>query len=266
MNTLINNYPDTFTFIQEHGSNDSWRITWEISRETFYGVTGYPTTVFDGQWQSIGAYQNDTQEYNELKSKYNTAIAVTCDTTVELTGDLVSGQTYNIHAKVTVDPGASSRTMRIYIANVLDNWPTSSDHRYRNCLRGVAGTQDVTLADGQSATIDRSFTFDSTSWAHQSDIRIIAWAQVPNASNHIAHIYNTTMMSWPFTPSKLAGDVNCDGLINSFDIDPFVACLATSTPTAPCTTCNNADINDDGEINAFDIDPFVDCVIAGGCP
>ncbi len=67
-------------------------------------------------------------------------------------------------------------------------------------------------------------------------------------------------------PGVLRGDTNCDGLVNPFDIDPFVACMVSGTPTPPCTDCLAADINQDGVVNPFDIDPFVVCVINGACP
>jgi hypothetical protein len=56
------------------------------------------------------------------------------------------------------------------------------------------------------------------------------------------------------------GDLNCDGAINTFDIDPFV--LALTDPAAYAEAfggCDvlNADINQDGVVNTFDIDPFV---------
>jgi len=62
------------------------------------------------------------------------------------------------------------------------------------------------------------------------------------------------------------GDLNCDGLINAFDIDPFV--LAMSNPTEyeqQYPNCNYmlADINRDGQVNAFDIDPFVELLTGG---
>jgi hypothetical protein len=65
------------------------------------------------------------------------------------------------------------------------------------------------------------------------------------------------------------GDLNCDGLINTFDIDPFV--LALVDPTGYASTYPNCDImsgdvNGDGLINVFDIDPFVECIIHNGCP
>jgi hypothetical protein len=58
----------------------------------------------------------------------------------------------------------------------------------------------------------------------------------------------------------LTGDLNCDGVVNTFDIDPFV--LALTNPTAYQTSlpdCDglNADVNGDGVVNGFDIDPFV---------
>ncbi len=66
----------------------------------------------------------------------------------------------------------------------------------------------------------------------------------------------------------LRGDLNCDGLINAFDIDPFV--LALTAPeeyalTFPECSLMLADVNCDGLINAFDIDPFVVCLLQGGC-
>lgn len=62
------------------------------------------------------------------------------------------------------------------------------------------------------------------------------------------------------------GDLNCDGFINVFDIDPFV--LALTSPeayTSAFPDCDRmlADINGDGLVNAFDIDPFV-LLLTGG--
>ena len=62
------------------------------------------------------------------------------------------------------------------------------------------------------------------------------------------------------------GDLDCDGFINVFDIDPFV--LALTSPEAYASAfpdCDRmlADINGDGLVNAFDIDPFV-LLLTGG--
>ena len=61
-------------------------------------------------------------------------------------------------------------------------------------------------------------------------------------------------------PPPLLGDLNCDGAVNVFDIDPFV--LALTEPAAyasvyPDCDAMLADVTGDGAINVFDIDPFV---------
>ena len=64
------------------------------------------------------------------------------------------------------------------------------------------------------------------------------------------------------------GDVNCDGAVNTFDIDPFVLALTDPLGYAeqfPACSVLLADINGDGYVNTFDIDPFVSCLTVG-CP
>ncbi len=65
----------------------------------------------------------------------------------------------------------------------------------------------------------------------------------------------------------LLGDMNCDGSVNFFDIDPFV--LAVTNPPAyeaayPDCDIMLADCNDDGVVNFFDIDCFVAIITGGG--
>ena len=49
----------------------------------------------------------------------------------------------------------------------------------------------------------------------------------------------------------LLGDVNRDGVVDFFDIQPFVNVLAAQTFQA------EADINEDGDVDFFDIQPFI---------
>ncbi|MBK8913212.1 MAG: hypothetical protein IPM64_01190 [Phycisphaerales bacterium] len=68
----------------------------------------------------------------------------------------------------------------------------------------------------------------------------------------------------------LPGDVNCDGVVNNFDIDQWIIVRLHGdvpglmwTGTAECWAIRNctADINRDGNANGFDTDPFVNCII-----
>jgi hypothetical protein len=56
------------------------------------------------------------------------------------------------------------------------------------------------------------------------------------------------------------GDLNCDGAVNNFDIDPFVLALTDPSGYAQkFPDCDRmlADVNGDGVVDNFDIDPFV---------
>ncbi len=57
-------------------------------------------------------------------------------------------------------------------------------------------------------------------------------------------------------------DVNCDGSLNGFDIQPFV--LLLNNLAVPCSPCVG-DVNGDGSVNGQDIQPFRDALLAGGC-
>jgi len=62
------------------------------------------------------------------------------------------------------------------------------------------------------------------------------------------------------------GDLNCDGLINNFDIDAFVLALLNPGQYAvdfPNCDLQNADLNGDGAANNFDIDVFVALLLTG---
>jgi hypothetical protein len=62
------------------------------------------------------------------------------------------------------------------------------------------------------------------------------------------------------TQSYDIGDMNCDGIVNNFDISPFIQAL--TDPTAyelqhPDCDRMLADVNGDGTVNNFDIGPFI---------
>ncbi|MBL8879549.1 MAG: hypothetical protein JNG88_10565 [Phycisphaerales bacterium] len=62
------------------------------------------------------------------------------------------------------------------------------------------------------------------------------------------------------------GDLNCDGVVNNFDIDPFVLALTDTEGYAaafPDCDIRHADVNFNGLINNFDIDAFVE-LLSGG--
>lgn len=68
----------------------------------------------------------------------------------------------------------------------------------------------------------------------------------------------------PLGPSLWLADLNCDGSVNGFDIDPFVTVIGGRLADyyIQYPECNHclADINEDGLLNGFDIDPFIELI------
>ena len=64
------------------------------------------------------------------------------------------------------------------------------------------------------------------------------------------------------------GDLDCDGDVDSFDIDPFVLAVtdpATYAVQYPDCDYMLGDLDCDGDVDAIDIDPFVVCLTTGVC-
>ena len=76
--------------------------------------------------------------------------------------------------------------------------------------------------------------------------------------------------SAPPVPGHLCpGDLNCDGVNDLDDINPFVVALvsrASYEAQYPACPWLNGDCNLDGMVNFNDINPFVTCLVVGGCP
>jgi hypothetical protein len=60
------------------------------------------------------------------------------------------------------------------------------------------------------------------------------------------------------------GDLNCDGVLDAFDIEPFIlalfACEQYQVQYPECD-CMLADVNGSGQVNAFDVEPFIDLLV-----
>ena len=62
----------------------------------------------------------------------------------------------------------------------------------------------------------------------------------------------------------MVGDLNCDGVVDAYDIDPFVVALVDPTAYAsafPDCYREAGDCNADDAVNVFDIDPFVEVLL-----
>jgi hypothetical protein len=124
---------------------------------------------------------------------------------------------------------------------MIQNNPGIKGHAYINWDWGLTnrwpdwGNADLIAAHPDVQQRYRS-EFDDPIWIHAKSAR----------------------QSWMFFPNP--GDMNCDGTVDFFDIDPFVNVLVDPGQYAtdyPNCDAMRADIDEDGSVTFFDIDPFV---------
>ena len=69
---------------------------------------------------------------------------------------------------------------------------------------------------------------------------------------------NIQIDSFELSPEKLLlGDVNCDGVVDLLDIEPFVDAITTGTFSV------KSDVNEDQVVDLLDVAPFVAILLAG---
>ncbi|MBN2446324.1 MAG: hypothetical protein JXO22_06355 [Phycisphaerae bacterium] len=292
---LLDQYQRDLALIEIH-IGDSYATAWGNARRTFYasGGTGTPNCWFDGISQAYGAYTDVNQMYNWYNSLFKARDGIAADMTIQPFAESLGSNMYRVSARVCMEAGAPTRTMRFHMAQVLNNWPLSPSYS-RNTFKQAAAYDLITLSAGECTVVENVFTLDADSAANPDDVKFIMWAQANNATGP-AVVYQAGQMFWPFPedcndnnipdPDDIAsgtsqdtngngvpdeceympGDCNCDGSVDVFDIDAFV--MAVTNPAwypvyYPDCDRNLADCNGDGYNDIFDIDPFI-ALLTGG--
>ena len=224
-----------------------------------YSTGSTPDLYFDGVTRLLGGGGTVPQHLADQTSAYTGRRAVATDVTIGMGGSLVSGLDYQIIAPVCIEAGGTGKTMRIYIAQVLDRWPSAYEYS-RHGFKQAAATEDITLNPGECAQVVRAFTFDADSWADQDNIKIIAWAQEPFSSEP-AEVHQAAQMDWPFPEPFLPGDFDLDGDVDLSDFATFALCYAGAAVTTPppgCTTeeFETTDLDGDLDVDLSDFATF----------
>jgi CubicO group peptidase (beta-lactamase class C family) len=81
-------------------------------------------------------------------------------------------------------------------------------------------------------------------------------------------LFDHLLQGWNNWPQRRTGDMNCDGRVDAFDIEPFFEAITDIEAYAAAhTDCTgfNADTNGDLAVDYDDIAGFVECLSNGGC-
>jgi hypothetical protein len=185
---LAIDYPDRFAPLTMHVNGDGFDLPWGQHRlDVFYGVAGaVPTFMVDALWN---CQSGDYRYYVEQQ------LAQPADMTIALSGNQVSGDKWDITARVCSESGGS-RPVRVFTAATLDDHPDLP--RYTtNVLMQKVFESDINLPGGGCQDVTNRITFDPVSTANSQNIAIVAWAQQPAASAPTT-VYQAAIMRWPF--------------------------------------------------------------------
>ncbi len=131
----------------------------------------------------------------------------------------------------------------------------------------VGADEGIALAP-ESFASSRLYVADFSGFVYEVDTTDGDWSVFASRDTHGLSGPSGLLFFDPAPPDPCAGftscDTNCDGFINSGDIDPFVMALddppAYAATYPDCDMLCTCDVNGDGFVNAGDIDPFVLCL------
>lgn len=111
--------------IIENHNGDSYTNTASNARNSYYNITGYPTTVFDGGSAYVGG-SNTTSLYPQYLQRYNQKITIPTSFSIDIEGTSAGFVDFNVDVTIEmVDPYVGS-DIRLHCAitesNIEQNW------------------------------------------------------------------------------------------------------------------------------------------------
>lgn len=194
---------------------------------------------------------------NQVKSFYGAYFAIRPD---PLLGDAAP----TVHVTAPVDGSEFTGGGMVPIS-----WTAADDEALRSFdIRASfdGGTRWFIIARDLPADA-RSYQWRLPESAGISDVRVRVVAKDRRFQNSSSETGAFAILPGTWR-TPLRGDMNCDGRLDNFDIDPFVLAIVAPelyAATYPGCDIRHGDANADGRFDNFDIDPFVNCLVSG-CP
>ncbi len=173
---LLNN-GHAVAVVKNH-NGDAYANTYSNARNTYYGITGYPTAEFDGLNPSLGGSSTQSM-YSNYLPKVNARLAIPSHYTLSAFG-MHTGNDYTILVNVA-KPEADTNTNVVLHSSLTQsdiavNWfnQTEVDNVNRIMAPNQNGTP-INLATGESTMITLNFTVQAT-WPLE-DLELVLWLQ-----------------------------------------------------------------------------------------
>lgn len=175
----------------EYHRYDQYGTAWGDGRADFYATAfgNYvPHMIYDGV---VDAGSDDTAYRPWYESRATLPTDVTLEPVV-----FVDGRMCRVETTVCLEPGGTPRTLRLYTAQLLDDFPDEWDYS-RNTFQQAAPAKDLALDQSGCGVVTSTLVLDALATSRPKDLVVVVWAQEPLASGP-AEVAQAAQTSWPF--------------------------------------------------------------------
>lgn len=208
----------------ENHNGDVYANTFSNARNSYYGISGYPTAKFDGVvTEEGGAACPNGNMYSSYEGDYNQRYSIPSPVSICFSGTHV-GNDYTITVNVTKLANLSGSDPRLHLvlteSNIAVNWQgcmTEVDYVNRLMVPGSNGTT-VSFSSGNTQVYTLTFTVDP-GW-NLANCELVAFLQ-DNATKEVYNGIKSPMNSLPasvFTLNDFTSNVTsgCSPLTVNF--------------------------------------------------
>jgi len=162
---LAEEHPGKVLIVEYHNSDD-FSNNYANTRNSFYGVTGIPTAVFDGVEKVVGSTgSNNFFTYN-AKYMARTAIEPPLEISLTRTTNALASTSGSLKATITNvsnEEVSGNAHFTVTESHIPYSWQgLDSLFFVERAMLPHAFGEEITLAPGENITLTRSFTIDET--------------------------------------------------------------------------------------------------------
>ncbi|MEN8225992.1 MAG: hypothetical protein ABFS05_11610, partial [Bacteroidota bacterium] len=146
-------------------SGDVFETPASAHRISYYGITGFPCSYFDGVIEASGGSTSGTT-YNAYLPHYQTRIAIPCDYTLGIYGQNTGGNNYSISLVIDLENGTppSDLTAQLVLTETHIPYQWQGEDYVDYCERAMYPDQfgtTVDFAGGDQVVISYNITLDA---------------------------------------------------------------------------------------------------------
>jgi hypothetical protein len=209
--------------IMENHNGDAFANVYSNARNSYYGISGYPTAKFDGVLTYVGG-SNTQSMYNNYLPKYNQRIVIPCNFTLAITGS-ASGNNYSVTitaSKVAAYTGTNLVAhLSLTQSNIIYSWQGQTHLNFVNRLMVPSATGTALDFSSQSTQmINLNFTKDAA-WP-LADCELVVFIQ-DNSSKEVLQCIKVAL-------PDLAPPLDYDASLTKISGMPVLSCTGTCNP------------------------------------